>query len=73
MLYTLLWQSSKCYKSNNIVQERFISYYKTNGITSLKKNVDVDHDQIVKIFEEEVNSLLKGKEERTNKEESKSI
>jgi hypothetical protein len=35
--------------------------------------VDVDHDQIVKIFEEEVNSLLKGKEERTNKEESKSI
>jgi hypothetical protein len=35
--------------------------------------VDADHDQIAKIFEEEVNSLLKRKEERTNKEESKYI
>ncbi len=73
MVYTLLWQSSKCYKSNNTVEERFISYYKTNGITSLKQNVDADHDQIAKIFEEEVNSLLRGKEEKTNKEESKSV
>jgi hypothetical protein len=30
-----------------------ISYYKTNGITSLKKHVDVDHGQISKIFERE--------------------
>jgi hypothetical protein len=33
----------------------------------------VDHDQIAKIFEEEVNTLLKTKEEKTNKEENKSI
>jgi hypothetical protein len=41
-----------------------ISYYKTNEITSFKKHVDVDHNLIAKMFEEEVNSLLKGREER---------
>jgi hypothetical protein len=30
-----------------------ISYYKTNGITILKKHVNVDHGPIAKIFEEE--------------------
>jgi len=40
---------------NTITQFRksLISYYKTNGITSLKKHVDVDQGQIVKIFEKE--------------------
>ncbi len=35
-----------------------ISYYKTNGITSLKKHVVTYHGQIAKIFEEEMNNLL---------------
>jgi len=34
-------------------------YYKTNGITSLKKHVDVDHSFIAQMFEEEMNSLLR--------------
>ncbi len=43
-------------------KRRLISHFKTNGITSLKKHVDVDHHgPIAKIFEEEVNHLLKRK------------
>jgi hypothetical protein len=41
-----------------------ISYYKTNWITSLKKDVDAKHIVIVKMFEEKVNFLLKGREKR---------
>jgi hypothetical protein len=41
-----------------------ISYYKTNGITSLKKHVDVNHFLIYKKIEKEVNSLMKGNVER---------
>jgi hypothetical protein len=41
-----------------------ISYYKTNGITFLRKHVNANHGQIAKIFEEEVNNLFIGKEER---------
>jgi hypothetical protein len=33
-----------------------ISYYKTNGITSFKKHVDVDHYFIAQMFEEQVNN-----------------
>jgi hypothetical protein len=41
-----------------------ISYYKTNGITFLKRNMDVDHFFIAQMFEEEVNSVLRNVEER---------
>ncbi len=41
-----------------------ISYYKINGIISLKKHVDAKHIVIAKMFEKEVNFLLKGIEER---------
>jgi hypothetical protein len=41
-----------------------ISYYKINGITHVRKHVDVDHVIVVKMFEEEVNSLMKGTKER---------
>ncbi len=56
---------------NSKIQTRkeLIFYYKTNGITFLKKLVDVEHTVIAKLFEEEVNSLPKGREEKqpTNK------
>jgi hypothetical protein len=39
-------------------------YYKTNGIISLEKHVDVDHSFIAQMFEEEVNNLLRRNEER---------
>jgi hypothetical protein len=39
---------------------RFKSYYKTNGITTLRKHVDVKHSIIAKKFEEKVNGLKKG-------------
>jgi hypothetical protein len=35
-----------------------ISYYKTNGITSLKKHVDAEHSVIIKMFEENVIATL---------------
>jgi hypothetical protein len=34
-------------------------YYKTNGILTLKKHVDVDHVMIPKFFEKEINNLVK--------------
>jgi hypothetical protein len=51
---------------NSRIQARkgLISCCKTNGITSLKKHVDVEHLIIAKMFEEKVNSLLKGGVER---------
>jgi hypothetical protein len=39
---------------------RFKSYYKTNGITTLRKHVDAKHSIIAKKFEEKVNGLMKG-------------
>jgi hypothetical protein len=39
---------------------RSISYYKTNGIITLRKHVDAKHFIIAKKFEEEVNNLMKG-------------
>jgi len=50
--------------SRTQARKGLISYYKTNGITSLKKHVDAKHTIIVKLFEEKINSLLKGKEEK---------
>jgi hypothetical protein len=42
-------------------KRKLISHFKTNGITSSKKQVDVNHGPIVKKFEEGVNNLLKRK------------
>ncbi len=49
--------------SRTQARKGLIYYYKTNGITS-QKHVDVEHIVIAKLFEEKVNSLLKGREER---------
>jgi len=38
-----------------------ISYYKTNGITSFKKHVDVNYHLISKNFEE-VQNMMKGRQ-----------
>jgi len=43
-----------------------IIYSTTNGIVTLKKHVNVDHSIIVKIFEEELNSPLRGERWRNN-------
>jgi hypothetical protein len=39
-------------------RKKLITYYKTYGITSLKKHVDVDLVVIVKKIEEEINGLV---------------
>jgi hypothetical protein len=54
-------------KFENSSKEGLISYDKTNGITFLKKHVDANHTIIAKMFEKEVNSLLKGRRKTTNK------
>jgi hypothetical protein len=41
-----------------------ITYYKTHGIITLKKHVDVYHVLIIKKYEEEVNGLIRGILER---------
>jgi len=40
-------------------RKQIISYYKTNGIMTLKKHMVVDHVMIPKKFEEEINNLVK--------------
>jgi hypothetical protein len=45
-------------------RKRLNFYYKTDGITFLKTHVVVEHTIIAKMFEEEVNFLLKGRKER---------
>jgi hypothetical protein len=41
-----------------------IFYYKTNEIIFQKKHVDAKHIVIAKMFEKEINFLLKGRKER---------
>jgi len=65
MLHILLSKSGNWNKSKNSNEERIdFLYYKTNGITSLKKCVDGDHSFIAQMFEEKMNSLLKSTKER---------
>ncbi len=63
-LYPLLSRTCNRNKFKNLSKEGLISYYKTNGITFLRNHVDANHIIIAKMFEKEVNSLLKGREER---------
>jgi hypothetical protein len=44
---------------NTKKRKGFITYYKTYGITTLKKHVDGDHVVIVKKIEETINALIK--------------
>jgi hypothetical protein len=41
------------------VRKRFISYFKNNAITALKKHIDGDHYLIARKFEEKVNNNAK--------------
>jgi hypothetical protein len=50
-----------------------ISYYKTNGIISLKKHGDADHFFIRQMFEEEMNNLLRKNEEDSHQRKNESI
>jgi len=45
-------------------RKHLILYDITNGITSLKKHVNVDYYSKAKMFEEEVNSPLRGEEDQ---------
>jgi hypothetical protein len=50
-----------------------ITYSKINGITTLKKHVDVNHVILVKRFEKEVNSPLINVFEKTYKKVAKCV
>jgi len=43
-----------------MLRKHLISYYKTSGITCLKKHVDAYHLEILRKFEKEVNFVMKG-------------
>jgi ribosomal protein L16 Arg81 hydroxylase len=53
------------FRINRRIQARkgFISYYKTDGISSVKNHVDLYHSFIAQMFEE-VNNLLKRTEKK---------
>jgi hypothetical protein len=50
--------------SKTQARKGLIYYYKTNEITSEKKHLDAEQIVIAKMFEEEINSLLKGSVKR---------
>jgi hypothetical protein len=52
------------YNLKTKLKKGLIFYYKTSGITCLKKDVDVDYSKKLRKFEEEVNLIMKGNLER---------
>ncbi len=46
------------YNPRKKLSKGLISYYQTNGILTLKKYVDVEHDLLAKKLDEEVNSSI---------------
>ncbi len=46
------------------LRKGLISYYKINGISTLKKHADAKHGLLVKTFDEEGNSLMRTQVER---------
>ncbi len=42
----------------NKLKKSLISYYKTNGITYLRKHIDANHSNKLKTFQEEVNFAM---------------
>jgi hypothetical protein len=53
-----------CYNPITKKRRGILTYFKKNGITTLKKHVDADHAISANIFEEEVNSPLRNILER---------
>jgi hypothetical protein len=66
IMHHIFYYKNSVIRKNPRIQVRkgLISYYKTNGIIFLKKNVDVNHYFITQMFEEKVNNLLKSTKER---------
>jgi hypothetical protein len=64
VIYCVIPNLCFLYIQKKQLKKGLIKYYKTRGITCLKKNVDVNHFVILKNIKEEVNSLMKGNLER---------
>ncbi len=47
------------YNSRTKLKKGLISYYKTIGISFLKKHVDVEHGLLAKKLDEEVNNVVR--------------
>jgi hypothetical protein len=62
-MHCILYYQKPIIGINSQARKGLISYFKTNGITSFKKHLDVVHI-IAKMFEEEINFLLKGNAKR---------
>jgi len=59
----IIWYNNPILLGNAKTQEKIftiITYNTTNGITTLKKHMNLDHYTIAKMFEEKVNIPLKG-------------
>ncbi len=51
----LSYKTPLLYNPRTKLRKGLISYYKTNGILTLKKHVDVKHDLLAKKLDEEMN------------------
>ncbi len=62
--YIICYQTFACgINLRTQARKELISYYKTYGITSLTKHVDIHHMLITKEFDKRMNNLLKEREE----------
>jgi len=48
------------FNSRTKLKKSLIPYYKTSGITCLKIHVDANHLEILRNFEEGINSIMRG-------------
>ncbi len=56
MRYHLCYKTPMLYNPRTKLKKGLISYYKTNGISTLKKHVDVKHHLLANKLDEEMNS-----------------
>jgi hypothetical protein len=52
------------YSSRTKLRKGIISYYKSNGISALRKHMDGEHNLLAKKYDEEVNSSVRSQIER---------
>ncbi len=64
MKYHLCSKTLVLYNLRTKLRKGLISYYKTNGISTLKKHADVEHSLLAKTLGEEVNNLMKTQVEK---------
>jgi len=73
MRFHLCYKTHVLYNPRTKLRKGLISYYKTNGILTLKKHVDGKHNLLAKKLDEEVNNLVRTQGERQPTKKKQSV